>query len=158
MGDPALAIAYKCTVDGLIPLGIWSKIEGLSLEYDVFEYKEGGVNNYTHKLIGPVKYGNVRLSRPVDSNSALVQMWIQSSLLKVVKHSMSIEACNAAGETITSWSLIGVVPLKWSGPSLDVFGNQIATETIEIAFQEILGLGALGDLLGGLGVSASVGF
>jgi len=52
------------------------------------------------------------------------------------------------------------VPIKWSGPNLDINGNGVAQETLEIAFEQIMGLGALGDLLGGLGISASlsVGF
>jgi hypothetical protein len=51
---------------------------------------------------------------------------------------------------------MGVRPVKWSGPSLDIMGNGVATETVEVAFEQIMGLGALGDLLGGLGISASI--
>jgi hypothetical protein len=49
------------------------------------------------------------------------------------------------------------VPVKWTGPSLDIYGNQLATETLEVAYEQILGLGMLGGLVGGaLDVSASV--
>jgi phage tail-like protein len=75
MGDPAVSIAYKVTIDGFIPLGIWTKIEGLGFEYQVTEYREGGVNGYTHKILGPCKYTNARLSRPVDSTSELLMIW-----------------------------------------------------------------------------------
>ena len=156
MGDPALTITYQVTLDGFIPLGMWTKISGLTMEYAITPYREGGVNNYEHKILGPVKYGNVSLTRPVDSDSWLVQMWIQSNLIAIVPQTMSIAALNAAGEEITSWSLMGVRPVKWSGPSLDIMGNGVATETVEVAFEQIMGLGALGDLLGGLGISASV--
>ena len=159
MGDPALSIVYKCTIDGFIPLGIWSKIESLGFEYDVMEYREGGVNGYTHKLIGPAKYTNLRLTRPVDSNSALLSMWVQSVLIQVVPQTMSISALNSAGEEITTWNLSGVVPVKWTGPSLDIMGNAIATETLELAYEQIIGFGALGGALAGaLTVSASVSF
>ena len=157
MGDPAVSIAYKVTIDGFIPLGIWTKIEGLSFEYQVTEYREGGVNGYTHKLLGPCKYTNVRLSRPVDSTSELLMLWLQSNMIAVLPQTMAITACTASGEDITTWNLAGVVPIKWSGPSLDVMSNNVATETLEIAFQEIIGLGALGGMLAGaLTVSASV--
>ncbi|MCJ7712603.1 MAG: phage tail protein, partial [Chloroflexi bacterium] len=69
----------------------------------------------------------------------------------------AIAACTASGEEIATWNLAGVVPVKWSGPSLDVMSNNVATETLEIAYQEIIGLGALGGMLAGaLSVSASV--
>ena len=53
MGDPALSIVYNVTIDGFIPLGLWTKVEGLGIEYEVTEYREGGVNGYEHKIVGP---------------------------------------------------------------------------------------------------------
>ncbi len=157
MGDPAVSIAYRVTIDGFIPLGIWTKIEGLGFEYQVTEYREGGVNGYTHKILGPCKYTNIRLSRPVDSTSQLLMLWLQSNLIAVLPQTMAITAMTAGGEEITTWNLAGVVPVKWSGPSLDVMSNNVATETLEVMYQEIIGLGSLGGMLAGaLSVSASV--
>jgi phage tail-like protein len=159
MPDPALSIVYKCTVDGFLPLGIWSKIDGLGFEYQVTEYREGGINGYTHKIIGPAKYTNLRLSRPVDSNSQYLSMWIQSQMIKVIPQTMSISALSSAGEEITTWNLAGVIPVKWTGPALDIMGNAIAMETLEVAYEQIIGFGAAGGALAGaLTVSASVGF
>ena len=152
MGDPALSIVYQCTIDGFIPLGIWTKIEGLGFEYKVREYREGGVNSHKHKLFGPTEYTNLRLTRPVDSNSQWLSMWLQLQTIMVVPQTMAISALNAAGEEITTWNLAGVVPVKWTGPTLDIMGNAIATETLEVVYQEIIGFGALG----GLAATASV--
>jgi phage tail-like protein len=157
MGDPAVSIAYKVTVDGFIPLGIWTKIEGLGMEYQVTEYREGGVNGYVHKIVGPAKFTNVRLSRPVDSTSPLLMTWLQSNMMAIIPQTMAITACTAGGEEITTWSLVGVVPVKWTGPSLDVMSNQVATETLEIAYQEILGLATFAGAFSGA-FSASVSF
>lgn len=157
MGEPALSLTYKVTIDGIIPLGTWSKIEGLGFSYELTEYREGGVNGYMHKIVGPAKFTNVRLSRPVDSTSVLLMTWLQSNMLAVVPQTMAITACTAAGEEITTWSLVGVVPVKWSGPSLDIMSNQVATETLEVAYQEILGLASFAGALSG-SFSASVSF
>jgi phage tail-like protein len=149
MPDPALSIVYKCTVDGFIPLGIWNKIEGLGFEYQVTEYREGGTNGYTHKILGPAKYTNLRLSRPVDANSQYLSMWIQSQMVKVVPQTMSISALSSAGEEITTWNLSGVLPVKWTGPTLDIMGNAIAMETLEVAYEQIIGFGGAGAALAG---------
>jgi phage tail-like protein len=156
MGEPALSLTYKVTIDGIIPLGTWSKIEGLGFAYEVTEYREGGVNGYVHKIVGPLKYDNVRLSRPVDSDSLLVYMWLAANLVKVVPQTMSITAMNSAGDEVTTWDLSGVVPVKWQGPSLDIMGNQIAMETLEVAYDEMMGLGGVGAAL--LGAAASAVF
>lgn len=50
-----------------------------------------------------------------------------------------------------------MVPVKWSGPSLDIMSNQVATETLEVAFQEILGLATFAGAFSGA-VSVGVSF
>jgi phage tail-like protein len=154
MGEPALSLTYKVTIDGIIPLGTWSKIEGLGFAFDVTEYREGGVNGYMHKIVGPLKYDNVRLSRPVDSDSMLLYIWLSANLVAVVPQTMAITALDSEGGEVTTWNLSGVVPVKWQGPSLDINGNQIAMETLEVAYSEMLGLGGLGAALAGAAVGA----
>jgi phage tail-like protein len=146
MPDPALSIIYRCTIDGFIPLGIWNKIEGLGFEYQVTEYREGGVNGYTHKILGPAKYTNLKLSRPVDSNTMYLSMWVQSAMVKLVPQTMSITALDSTGADISTWNLAGCVPVRWTGPTLDIMGNAIAMETLEVAYEQIIGFGALGAL------------
>jgi phage tail-like protein len=157
MGEPALTLTYKCTIDGIIPLGTWAKIEGLGFSHEVTKYREGGVNGYMHNIVGPVTYDNVRLSRPVDSDSMLISIWLAANLVKIVPQTMSITALDSAGTEVTTWNLAGVVPVKWQGPSLDIFGNQVAMETLEIAYSEMIGLGGLGAALAGA-ITISGGF
>lgn len=163
MPDPALNVFYNVTIDGLISLGTWTKVEGLGMEYQVTEYREGGVNGYTHKLVGPAKFTNLRLSRPVDMTSPMLMTWLMSNQIAVKPETMAVTAMTAAGDSITTWSLVGVVPIKWTGPSLDIMSNAVSTETLEVAYQEISLLGgllgsAMGALAGAIGGSASVSF
>jgi phage tail-like protein len=158
MGDPALSLVYKCTIDGFIPLGIWNKIEGLGFQYQVTPYREGGVNGYEHQIIGPCTYTKLQLSRPVDSDSKWLSMWIQSVMVKIVPQTMAITALSSSGEEITTWNLAGVIPVKWTGPTLDIMGNAIAMETLEVVYEQIIGFGALGGALAGaITVSGSIG-
>lgn len=146
MGDPAVSIAYRVVIDGFIPLGLWTKIDGLGMEFQLTEYREGGVNGYVHRLVGPAKTTNLRLSRPVDGSSMLVMTWLQANLVAVVSQTMAITAMTAGGEEITTWNLVGVVPVKWTGPTLDIMANQVATETLEVAYSEISLLGGAASL------------
>jgi hypothetical protein len=38
----AQSLRFRVKIDGDGDLGNWSKCDGLSVEFDVFEYKEGG--------------------------------------------------------------------------------------------------------------------
>ena len=137
MSDPALSLTYKCTIDGIISLGTWTKIEGLGYAYDVTEYREGGVNGYIHKIVGPLKYENVRLSRPVDSDSEMIGLWLAANLIKIIPQTMSISALDSKGDEVTQWNLVNVVPVKWSGPSLAAGTSAVAIEKLEIAHERL---------------------
>jgi len=159
MSEPALSLTYQCTLDGIIPLGTWTKIEGLGFYHEVTEYREGGLNSHMRKVIGPVRYENVRLSRPVDGDSQLISIWLAANLVKIVPQTMSISALDSAGNEVTQWNLAGVVPVKWTGPSLDINSNQIAMETLELAYDEMIGLGGVGAAIAGaMTVTGSIGF
>ena len=149
MAEPALSLFYSCTLDGVIPLGTWTKIESLGFKFNVTEYREGGVNGYMRKFIGPVSYENLKLSRPLDESSLLVAAWLAATFVKVVPQTMSISALDSEGNEVTQWNFSGVVPVRWSGPTLDINGNQVAIETLELAYDEMIGLGGLGLAVSG---------
>ena len=71
MSDPeyGLVLRFKVTLDDHTELGAWTKCEGLSVEYDVQEIKEGGQNEYIHRLAGRAKYQNIKLTRPIDKDT-----------------------------------------------------------------------------------------
>ena len=139
MSDPALALRFKVTIDGQHELGNWQKCEGLNVEYDIQEYREGGQNGYVHRLPGRAKYENVKLTRPVDDATMSVAGWLASIQLRVVRGTAQITVLDPSGEELAEWILVEVFPVRWSGPSLDVNGNQVAMETLELVHNGFLG-------------------
>ena len=63
----ALSIRFTVRVDDYGSLGSWTKCEGLSVEYEIQEYKEGGENTFVHRLPGRAKYQNIKLTRPLTA-------------------------------------------------------------------------------------------
>ena len=139
MSEEGLGLRFKVRIDGQ-DMGNWQKVDGLALEYDIKEYEEGGENGYVHKLPGRVKFQNVKLIRPIDSSSSTVSAWVQSLQVRMVPSTAHISVLDPSGETVADWHLVGVYPVRWTGPSLDVNSNQWATETLELAHNGFLGL------------------
>ena len=139
MSEEGLGLRFKVRIDGK-DMGNWQKVDGLALEYDIHEYAEGGENGYVHKLPGRVKFQNVKLIRPIDSSSATVSAWVQSLQVRMVPSTAHISVLDPSGATVADWHLVGVYPVRWTGPSLDVNSNQWATETLELAHNGFLGL------------------
>jgi phage tail-like protein len=134
----AQSLRFRVKIDGGNDLGDWSKCDGLSVEYDVFEYKEGGENAFIHRIPGRVKYQNIKLTRPINKDSKRVADWIASLKRSVKRQTAEISALDPEGQAIVTWNLEGIYPVRWSGPSLDIGNNQIAMETLEIAHNGFL--------------------
>lgn len=138
MTEPGTNLRFKVTLDNHTSLGTWSKCEGLAVEYEIFEYQEGGLNEYVHRLPGRCKYPNVRLTRPLDEQSDRLAGWVSSGLKGVQRDNTTITALDPQGNRVCSWTLAHACPVKWTGPTLDAAGNQIATEVLELAHNGFL--------------------
>jgi phage tail-like protein len=137
----ALGLRFKVTIDGYGSLGNWTKCEGLVVEYDIEEYEEGGLNEYVHRLPGRAKYQNIKLTRPIDSNSAVVAGWLASVQPSQSRQTAQIAVLDASGEVVSEWNLMGVFPVRWTGPRLDVASSDFATEQLELVHNGFMGPG-----------------
>lgn len=138
MAETALGLRFKVKIDGQ-DFGNWQKCDGLSIEYDVFEYKEGGENGFIHRLPGRAKFESIKLTRPIDEHTARVSLWVQSVQIMLLPGTGQISVMDATGSSVADWYLIGVYPVRWSGPTLDIDGNQQATETLELSHNGFAG-------------------
>jgi phage tail-like protein len=138
MTDIALGQHFHVEIDGQTSLGDWTKCEGLTVEYDIYEYKEGGVNEYIHRLPGRAKYQNIKLTRPVTKDTAKVGVWLSNLTPDLPRTTMKISVTDEAGTEIAAWSLDAVIPIRWTGPTLDVAQSSVATESLELAHNGFL--------------------
>jgi phage tail-like protein len=136
--DSGQTLRFRVKLDGGPDLGNWSKCDGLSVEFDIFEYKEGGENTYIHRIPGRAKYQNLKLTRPVNTDSKQVASWIAGMNSRVERSTAEVSALDSEGNAIATWNFAGVYPVRWNGPSLDIGNNQVAMETLELAHNGFL--------------------
>ena len=130
--EPGLALSFLVTIDSE-KLGLWTKCEGLVVEWELHEYKEGGLNEFVHRLPGRTKYSNIKLTRTLNPLSAQVAAWISRAKGPAAGHTAEIRVLVTEGATVASWNVVDVFPVRWSGPNLDVNGLEVSIETLEIA-------------------------
>jgi phage tail-like protein len=135
--DPAVAYMFKVEIDGK-QLGLWNSFEGLGMETTIETREEGGNNAFVHQLPGRLKYTNVKISRPVSRDSQLVADWLSGMADAVKRTTAVISALGPDNKEIVSWSLDGVVPVKWTGPGFNVETAKVAVETLELAYHGFL--------------------
>jgi phage tail-like protein len=139
--DPAVGVCFAVTIDGH-ELGAFMSCEGLSLEVQIEQREEGGNNLFVHQLPGRIKYSNVKFTRPINEDSAKVRTWLASMTTQIKRTTAEIVAMTLDGKKVATWGLMGVIPVKWQGPSFNLDSPKVATETLELAHHGFLGAGA----------------
>ena len=71
--DPGVSVCFAVTIDNSsYDLGLFTTCDGLGCEVTVESRQEGGNNGFVHQLPGPMKYTNVKFTRPLNADSAKV--------------------------------------------------------------------------------------
>ena len=135
--DPAVSVCFSVTI-GSKELGTFISCEGLGVEVVLEQREEGGFNSQVWQLPTRLKYTNIKLSRPLGPDTKKIAEWFASMTTGVKRRTATIVARNAMNEEVSTWNLSGVVPVRWTGPILNVESPKIATETIEIAHHGFL--------------------
>lgn len=130
--DTAVGVHYLVKVDGE-DLGNFSSCEGLGVEVVMESREEGGFNTGVWQLPTRLKYPNVKLSRPLGAGTDSVARWLAKVSQGLVATTATITAQSTSGQAIVTWNLLGVVPVRWTGPSLTAENAKVATETLELA-------------------------
>jgi phage tail-like protein len=130
--DPMPASFFLVDVGEAI--GYFTEVTGLSMEFDVVEYQEGGVNDFVHKLRGRMKFPNLVLKRGITHEESFTQ-WFMACREKCERRDLSITMFSNKLEPIRTWSFAGAMPVKWTGPDFKAGGTEAGMETIEIAHQ-----------------------
>ena len=135
--DPAVSVCFSVTI-GNQELGTFSSCEGLGVEVVLEQREEGGFNSQVWQLPTRLKYTNIKLTRPLSDQTKKIAEWFASMTTGVMRRTATITARNALNEPVAVWNLSGVVPVRWTGPSLNVDSPKVATETLEIAHHGFL--------------------
>jgi phage tail-like protein len=137
--DPQLAFCFKVTIksaglDGATAL--FKSVGGLSVETAVVEYREGGRNDTTHKLVGETKYKNIVLKRGYAGDQMLDwhTKWVERGIGRVTG---TIEQLDTKGTAVAAWEFSEAWPVKWEMSEFDASKNEVSIETLEIAHEGI---------------------
>jgi phage tail-like protein len=134
--DPIASLGFLVHLDDAL-IGRFSECTGLSAEYDVMTYEEGGENRFTHKLRGRMKWPNLVLKRGITTEDALLK-WFRETRTREKRGTVTITLLGPPAIPRRIWAFARAYPVKWEGPSLSSGGNAIGMESIEIAHEGLV--------------------
>lgn len=129
--DPYLACNFFVEIEGIEHAG-FIECTGLEVTTEVFEYKEGGVNDYIHKLPVRSSYANITLKWGVTDSTAL-WAWYQNVIRgQFVRKNLSVVQYNTLQEEVRRWNVREAFPSKWVGPTFNADEAQASISTLEL--------------------------
>ncbi|HLY84745.1 MAG TPA: phage tail protein [Acidimicrobiales bacterium] len=133
-----LAMRFEVEIGGH-DLGGWAKCEGLDVTFDVCQYQEGRTDNFTWYYPGRTKYSHIKLTRAcTKAETGKVMEWLSKTQATPTMGTGKITLKDAWKGEVHTWDLKRVLPVKWTGPSLDAGGTNVALEQLELIHEGFL--------------------
>ncbi len=132
------AFQFSVEIDG-ISQARFQEVGGVDATTDVIEYREGGDNLGTRKLPGQTKHSNLTLKRGYTDD---MQLWkwyedVMTGRTENIRKNISVVQIDMAGQEVFRWNLFQAFPAKYTAASFNAKGNDLAIETLEIAYERI---------------------
>lgn len=131
--DPYVGARFFVEIDGLTHAG-FTECSGLEARTEIFEYKEGGLNEYTHKLPGRTTFANLKLKWGMTDSRELWQ-WYQDVIRgRIERKNLSVVLYNSEQTEVRRWNLRAAYPVRWIGPEFAAAADAVSIETLELAY------------------------
>lgn len=118
----------------------FSEVNGLESETKMIEYRHG--NNpifYPIKMPGLGRVGNVTMRKGIFVNDNKFWDWYsQIKMNTILRKTVVINLLDETGTPKMTWTLNNAWPTKITGTDLKSEGNEVAIESIELAFETLV--------------------
>lgn len=131
--DPYFSFRFRIVIEGIIEGG-FTELSGLQVTTQTEDYREGGVNDFVHKLVKETTFNNLVLKKGLADSTTLWRWHRDVVAGKVKRAPITIIMLKDRFDTVAhTWSFKDAYPVKWSGPDFKADGSAVAFETLELA-------------------------
>ena len=137
---PYGAFNFIVNFDGGEVFGGFSDVSGIGSEVTVAEYRNGNEKeNHVRKVAGVHKVSDITLKRGILNSRSLWE-WIATTRTQgpAAQKNVVITLFDEAQKPVQSWVLRGVIPMKYTGPTLaGKGGGDVAMEEIVLSAESM---------------------
>jgi phage tail-like protein len=115
----------------------FQEVSGLDIEAQPIEYRSGESKEFsTVKMPGIKKIGNLTMKKGVFKSDNKFWDWFNQIKMNTIKRvPVTISLLDETGSATMVWTLSNVWPTKITGTDLKSEGNEVAVESVEIAYE-----------------------
>jgi len=132
--DPFRTFNFLVEIDSITRAG-FRECSGLDSTTDSTDYREGGDPLTVKKLPGLVKHSAITLKRGMTDDQELYNWRVKAATGQIERHNGSIILLDDTGAEKARWNFKEAWPTKWTGPSFNATGNDVAIETLELVHE-----------------------
>jgi phage tail-like protein len=130
--DPYKVFRFVVEINGTL-VGGFSEVTGFERRTEVDDYREGGVNDYVHKIAKETRYPNLTLKRGITDLTNLWQWHQQVISGQIERKTVSVILLDPLGLEKWRWIFSDAYPVKWNGSDMNANSSTVSVESIELA-------------------------
>ena len=134
--DPLQGFKFRVSIPGIPESCGFSKIGGLEMEIGVAEYDEGGYD-YTHKIQGKAKGGELTCEKGVFANKQVEQLF-RDALTSRERCTVVIMLLDVHNRVSRTWKFAECWCSKWEVDDLDASSDDVVMEKVTIQYEHVL--------------------
>src|ERR1700712_47391 len=121
------------------PSASFQEVSGLDSESTPIEYRHGNSPIFAViKMPGLKKVSNVTMRKGIFVNDSKLWLWYDEIKLNTIKRrTVVINLLDESGNPKMVWTLNNAWPTKITGTDLKSEGNEVAVESVEIAYETL---------------------
>jgi phage tail-like protein len=130
---------FYFSVTGIPGNPVFQEVSGLESEAQVIEYRAGNSAIFsTIKMPGLKKVGNVTMKKGIFVTDSKLWTWFSSIAMNTIARStVVVNLLDETGAPRMIWTLNNAFPTKLTGTDMKSDGNEVAVESIEIAYETL---------------------
>ena len=134
--DPYRGYRFLVEIDGIVQAG-FSEVTIPDATTEAVDYRDG-TDQFTRKLLGQTKHGNVTLKWGITDSVELYEKWyklVVQGKISTARRNMAIILLNDEGAPSARWEFENAWPIKYKAPDLSAKGNDVAIETLDVVHE-----------------------
>ena len=130
---------FYFSVTGIPGNPVFQEVSGLETEAQVIEYRAGNSSIFAPiKMPGLQKVGNVTMKKGIFVTDSKLWTWFSSIAMNTIARStVVVNLLDETGAPRMIWTLNNAFPTKLTGTDMKSDGNEVAVESIEIAYETL---------------------
>ncbi len=123
-----------------IPVGNFTRVSGLEIEWELETYREGGENGGEHVFPSQIKNSRLVCEYGIGFLDPLYRWFSMTNAGMMIRLPMLIYLMDEKRFPVKLWMVMSAMPVKYSAPSFDAMASEVAITRLEFIHSGLINI------------------